>query len=129
LTGLEADYAVRLKIFRLHTETIKPAPPAKEAAIVLSRLPDNAQLILLDAAGRQCDSDAFSVFLETRMQEVRPLFFVLGGVSGPPPLVRERADACLSLSPLTFAHTVARLVFVEQIFRADCILRGHPYPK
>ena len=129
LAVLEADYIARLQGFRLHVRTVKPAMATKEAAAILACLPRRAAVILLDAAGKRYDSESFARRLESHWLTGAEPYFILGGASGPPPSLRQRADEMLSLSPLTFAHAVARLALVEQLFRADCIMRGHPYPK
>lgn len=81
--------------------------------------------ILLDPAGRPCDSAAFSRLFE----EGRDLVFVIGGADGLPEEWRGRADRLLALSPMTMPHELARAVLAEQIYRALTTLRGHPYPR
>ncbi len=61
--------------------------------------------------------------------KITPPVFVICGADGAPDEIRQRSTYQLSLSMMTFSHTTARLVLVEQFFRADCILRGHPYPR
>ena len=74
------------------------------------------------------DSAAFARWLAARLEEPHPPVFVIGGADGlPAPL--HPAAGTISLSPLTFAHAAARLILAEQLFRADCIMRGHPYPR
>lgn len=83
-----------------------------------------AQKILLDPAGRAMDSSAFLHLLGER-----DLVFVIGGADGLPAEWRAKADALLSLSPMTMPHELARVVLAEQIYRALTTLRGHPYPR
>jgi len=85
--------------------------------------------ILLDAAGRQVDSAAFTELLRQAEMRGQNLVFLIGGAEGLPEGWAQRADLLLSLSRLTFAHELARLVLAEQIYRALAALRGHPYPK
>ena len=87
------------------------------------------QLLLLDPAGREYDSIALSrrlgaIFLSSR----RPVFAICGP-HGAGPLMGKRADERLSLSRLTLAHDLARVVLFEQIYRALDLLRGGPYHK
>ncbi len=89
----------------------------------------SATRVLLDAAGRQMDSAAFTSLVAKAEREARDLVFVIGGADGPPPDWKARADLLLSLSPLTFPHEFARVILAEQIYRAVATLRGHPYPK
>jgi 23S rRNA (pseudouridine1915-N3)-methyltransferase len=84
-----------------------------------------AQKILLDPAGRACDSAAFARWFE----EGRDLVFVIGGADGLPEAWRGQADRLVSLSPMTMPHELARVVLAEQIYRALTTLRGHPYPR
>jgi 23S rRNA (pseudouridine1915-N3)-methyltransferase len=61
--------------------------------------------------------------------EGRDLVFLVGGHDGLPAGWAERADLLISLSPMTFAHELARVLLAEQIYRALATLRGHPYPR
>ncbi len=88
-----------------------------------------ARKILLDAGGRALDSGEFTELVRQAELRGQDLVFVVGGAEGLPEGWRERADLLLSLSPLTMAHELARLVLAEQIYRALATLRGHPYPK
>lgn len=85
--------------------------------------------ILLDALGQNLDTPAFVQLLRQAEFEGRDLVFLVGGAGGLPPGWAERADLLLSLSPLTMAHELARVVLAEQIYRALATLRGHPYPR
>ncbi|MGB9604686.1 MAG: 23S rRNA (pseudouridine(1915)-N(3))-methyltransferase RlmH [Bryobacteraceae bacterium] len=87
------------------------------------------RVILLDAAGQKLDTPAFVELLRQAEMRGQDLVFVVGGAEGLPEGWRERADLLLSLSPLTMAHELARLVLAEQIYRALAALRGHPYPR
>jgi 23S rRNA (pseudouridine1915-N3)-methyltransferase len=81
--------------------------------------------ILLDPAGRPCDSAAFARWFD----EGRDLVFVVGGANGLPDAWRDRADRLVALSPMTMPHELARVMLAEQIYRALTTLRGHPYPR
>jgi 23S rRNA (pseudouridine1915-N3)-methyltransferase len=88
------------------------------------RVPPRSHRVLLDAAGRQLDSGGFARWLEQRRMAGRDVCFVLGGPYG------TRLEACderLSLGPLTFPHQLARVLLLEQLFRAHKILAGEPY--
>ena len=88
------------------------------------RLPERAFVSLLDRGGRAYDSEAFAAFLERRRQAGLDLCFVVGGPYG---LELEPADHRLSLGPLTLPHQLARVVLLEQLYRAHKILAGEPY--
>ncbi len=85
--------------------------------------------ILLDPAGKVLDSAKFSKLIGKAEDEAQDLVFVVGGADGLPAGWRERADMLLSLSPMTFAHELARVMLAEQIYRALTMLRGHPYSR
>jgi 23S rRNA (pseudouridine1915-N3)-methyltransferase len=88
-----------------------------------------ARRIFLDPAGKRVDSAAFTALVGKAEMEGRDLVFLVGGHDGLPPGWAARADALLSLSPLTFPHELARAMLAEQIYRAFATLRGHPYPR
>jgi len=88
------------------------------------RIPERAFVSLLDIAGQALDSVRLSRFLEDRRMSGRDLCFVVGGPFG---LDLERADHRLSLGPLTLPHQLARVVLLEQLFRAHKILKNEPY--
>jgi len=96
----------------------------KEDADVARRVPERAHVVLLDAAGRTHDSPGFARWLEDRRQAGRDVCFVIGGAFG---LELPGADERLSLGPMTFPHQLARVVLLEQLFRAHKILAGEPY--
>lgn len=97
----------------------------RSADAVARRVPRDAFVSLLDSAGGAYDSVAFSRFLEERRSSGADLAFVVGGPFGPPPL--ERIDHRLSLGPMTLPHQLARVVLLEQLYRAHKILAGEPY--
>jgi 23S rRNA (pseudouridine1915-N3)-methyltransferase len=100
----------------------------REAEQVARRVPDRAFVSVLDAEGHTMDSMAFSRFLEERRQAGRDLCFVIGGPFGHRDGATERqADHRLSLGPMTLPHQLARVVLLEQLFRAPKILAGEPY--
>jgi 23S rRNA (pseudouridine1915-N3)-methyltransferase len=89
-----------------------------------------ATVVLLDAAGKQFTSQQFARWLgDLRDRGTRELVFLCGDAEGFPEDLRASASQRISLSPLTMPHEFARVVLVEQIYRAFAILAGHPYPK
>lgn len=96
----------------------------REGEQVGRRLPERAFICLLDRDGQAMDSIAFSVFLEARRREGRDLCFVVGGPFG---LDLDHADHRLSLGPITLPHQLARVVLLEQLYRAHKIIAGEPY--
>jgi 23S rRNA (pseudouridine1915-N3)-methyltransferase len=91
---------------------------------VTRRLPERAFVSLLDRGGQLPDSVEFSAFLESRRQSGLDLCFVIGGPHGLDlPSVQHR----LSLGTMTLPHQLARVVLLEQLYRAHKILAGEPY--
>jgi len=90
---------------------------------VPARLPDRAFTSLLDRDGEMLDSVQFSRFLETRRQSGMDLCFAVGGPHG----LDMTADHRLSLGSITLPHQLARVVLLEQLFRAHKIIAGETY--
>jgi 23S rRNA (pseudouridine1915-N3)-methyltransferase len=88
------------------------------------RVPARAYVSLLDGAGTAYDSEGFARWLEQRRHAGRDVCFVVGGPSGTR---LRRCDHRLSLGPMTLPHQLARVVLLEQLFRAHKILAGEPY--
>jgi 23S rRNA (pseudouridine1915-N3)-methyltransferase len=88
------------------------------------RIPQRAYVVLLDSGGKTFDSIQFSQFLEERRQSGQDLCFVVGGPRG---LDLDDCDLRLSFGPMTLPHQLARVVLMEQIYRAHKILAGEPY--
>jgi len=99
-----------------------------ESFLLLQQLQPSDHVVLLDERGKQHTSIEFSELIEKRSASgVKRLVFLIGGPYGFAQEVYDRADALLSLSPMTFSHQMVRLVFVEQLYRAFTILKGEPY--
>ena len=99
-----------------------------ESFLLLSQLQPGDQVVLLDEHGQQYHSVAFSEYIEKMMASgAKRLVFVIGGPYGFAPEVHAKAQAEMSLSPMTFSHQMVRLIFVEQLYRAFTILKGEPY--
>ncbi len=105
---------------------------ARDGAAALKRLDTNRAgvSVLLDAAGKVYDSDAFAKWLEEqRDRGIREVIFVCGDADGFPDSLRDRVKQNVSLSTMTYSHELARVMLAEQIYRAFAILSGSPYPK
>lgn len=88
-----------------------------------------SSLICLDPSGKEMNSPEFAAFFEKEVEkEGARLTFVIGGAEGLPKNLREY-HPLVSLSHLTFTHQIARLILVEQIYRAFTLLKGVPYHK
>ncbi len=98
----------------------------KESQSIMDKLDVDDYLILLDETGEEKNSLEFSEFL-TSLYDRKKIVFVIGGVYGTSDELKRRADLMLSLSRLTFTHRMARLILVEQIYRAMMIAKGRSY--
>lgn len=98
-----------------------------EVDIILSRLKPGERLVLLDERGKSLGSKPFAKQLSQWQNDGRDIAFVIGGPDGVNALCRERADFTWSLSALTLPHGLARVLLMEQLYRAWSLATGHPY--
>jgi len=101
----------------------------EEGEALLARLDPRERVVLLDERGQEPTSVELARRLEKWLSSGKDLAFVIGGSDGHGEVVRARADETLSLSRLTLAHRLARVVLAEQLYRAFTIVRGEPYHK
>ena len=104
----------------------------RDASAALKKLDADraAAVVLLDASGKNLDSNAHAKWLgELRDRGTRELIFLCGDADGFPESLRQRAHHKLSLSAMTFSHELSRIMLAEQLYRAFAILSGSPYPK
>lgn len=137
-TGID-EYCKRLK--RYVPFSIKCLPDVKntrkmtedqqktaESAMILSELQPSDYVVLLDERGDMLTSRQFSEFIQKGMSGGKKrMVFVVGGPYGFSQETYARANAKLSFSKMTFSHEMIRLFFVEQLYRANTILRNEPY--
>ena len=101
----------------------------KEGARLAERIPDGAETIACEQSGRTLDSAQFAQLLKRARDDDRDLAFLIGGAFGLASDVSSRTNFRLALAPWTLPHEIARLVLLEQIYRAGTIVRGEPYHK
>jgi 23S rRNA (pseudouridine1915-N3)-methyltransferase len=90
--------------------------------------PTRHTLVLLDSRGKQLSSEEFAEFLGNHQdRNPLPLLFAVGPANGFTEEARQEANLLLSLGKMTVAHELARVVLLEQLYRAFTILKGHPY--
>lgn len=90
----------------------------------------SSPVVLLDAGGKAHTSEEFARWLAKQINSGRrQLVFLLGGAEGFSGEAKKEADVLLSLSRMTLPHELARVVLLEQLYRAWALLREHPYPK
>ncbi len=95
----------------------------REDEAVQRRIPERALVVLLAGDGQQLGSEELSRWIEERRRDGRDVCFVIGGPTG----LELEADMRLSLGPMTLPHQLARVVLLEQIYRAHKILAREPY--
>ncbi|WP_320676614.1 23S rRNA (pseudouridine(1915)-N(3))-methyltransferase RlmH [Prochlorococcus sp. MIT 1300] len=104
---------------------IRDSSPQKESRAIKSALKHDELMVVLTEEGESLSSLAFS----QRLQNLgsKKLAFVIGGAEGLTPELKSIANWKVSLSPMTFPHEIARLLLIEQLYRAHAILQGTPY--
>ena len=98
-----------------------------EAERILAALPAGCVPVVLDERGAQATTRELAAWLQGWMAEGVSPAFVIGGADGLADSVKARAGKLLGLSKLTLPHALARVLLVEQVYRAVCIIKGHPY--
>lgn len=105
-----------------------PVVRKKEAGKIFKAVPAGAYLVALDERGQEFTSHEFAGFLNAAMESgVREMFFVLGGAMGLDEAVTGKAKKTVALSRWTLTHEMARLVLLEQLYRAFTIVTGKTY--
>jgi 23S rRNA (pseudouridine1915-N3)-methyltransferase len=99
----------------------------RDPADLVRRLPSDAHAVALDRGGRQLDSMQWSRWLAERRIAARHLCLLIGGPEGLSQEAQARTEERISLGPQTMAHQLARIVVLEQLFRAAKILAGETY--
>ena len=102
----------------------------KEADVILSRIPTGAWYCVWTPEGKTLSSEAFAGKLrEVKLSGKSSACFLIGSSFGIAPRVKERADLKLSMGPMTFPHHLARVMVLEQLYRAEAIQAGSKYHK
>ena len=129
------DYAKRLpRDFAVELTELKPAPRGKsvpqilalEATRILGACGE-ANIVVLDERGSAWSTQAFAQRLARWRDDAQDIAFVIGSADGLDASVKRRAKAMLQLSAMTLPHALARIVLIEQIYRAWSLLAAHPY--
>ncbi len=136
LDNLEKDYEDkigRIIPFKIHLiqKTTKNYTEDKllkeEGKNILKAVSKDDFLILLDEKGKEFDSFDFSKFLNEKINLSKRISFVVGSFSGVSDEIKQRANFKLSLSRMTFSNYIARIVLLEQIYRAMTLIKGIEY--
>ncbi len=119
-----------LTLREVEEKRLLPPPELKkrEARLLLAQVPEGARVVALDEKGKGLTSAEFAAALGGwRDDGVRDAVFLIGGAGGLDKAVLDRADLALALGSMTWPHFLVRGLLAEQIYRAQCILAGHPY--
>ncbi|WP_374302484.1 23S rRNA (pseudouridine(1915)-N(3))-methyltransferase RlmH [Ferrovibrio sp.] len=101
---------------------------AREAELLLAAVPKGAVLVAMDERGKSLSSRQFAEILEKwRDGGEQDVAFLIGGADGLDPALTARARLTLSLSAMTWPHLLARVMLLEQLYRAWSLQTGHPY--
>ncbi|MGI6751724.1 MAG: 23S rRNA (pseudouridine(1915)-N(3))-methyltransferase RlmH [Anaerovoracaceae bacterium] len=143
-TGALKEYGKRLSSYcNFHVEELKEerlpegASPAEEKAVIekegnalIRKIAKGSHVVTLDIKGKSLSSEEFSSYIGTLGVEGKShITFIIGGSLGLSSEVLERADFCLSFSPMTFPHQMIRIILAEQVYRAFKILKNESYHK
>jgi len=98
-----------------------------ESRKVLDAVPAGCSLVALDVTGTRISTEKLATTLDNWMRQGQDIAIVIGGPDGISDELLQQADQALSLSDMTFPHTLVRVIIVEQLYRAWSILNNHPY--
>lgn len=128
---LQEDYLQRLSHFvRCEVVEVRDGDTETTGNRILEKLNQSSFVCLLDVTGKGVSSHDLARDVENWQNAAhKEIAFIIGGFEGVSRAVAARADTVLSLSFLTFTHEMARVILLEQLYRAYTILRGYPYQK
>jgi 23S rRNA (pseudouridine1915-N3)-methyltransferase len=134
LESIEADYLKRINspILKIHEVKASAENKSAEGEAIQKKIkeisPNGAHVILLAENGKLFDSPKFSEWIYSLIEEkTEKLVFVIAGAEGHSEDMLKLAQGKISLSSLTFPHKIARILFIEQFYRAQTIKKKHPY--
>lgn len=100
---------------------------AEEGKRMLAAIDPGDYVVALDVTGKSLSTEQLAKWLAERLGDGRDVLFLVGGPDGLAPECLQRANLRLSLSAFTLPHALVRVVLAEQIYRAQSVLKGHPY--
>lgn len=134
LEAIEANYMQRIKSpgLKLHEVKAKAESKTAEASEVIKKIQEiskdsQAHIVALSEFGKEYDSVSFSTKVFKLIEHSNKLIFIIAGAEGFSGELLEMANDKVSLSQMTFPHKLARILFIEQFYRAITIKNNHPY--
>ncbi|MEY3207090.1 MAG: hypothetical protein RIS77_463, partial [Pseudomonadota bacterium] len=123
------DYVKRMPAdCAIHIKELKPdLNPAKEAIKIREALPKGVHIIALDERGKDLSTQDLANQMSAWRQDGKDIALLIGGADGLDPELKKEAASMMRLSSMTLPHAMARVILVEQLYRAWTILQGHPY--
>lgn len=112
---------------KLTKNTPSEVAKEKEAKKILEKIPQGADVICLDEGGKERNAKEFSKLLETKRESGKEIVFIIGGANGLHKNILERAQTKWSLGKMTLTQDLARICFLESLFRGFCILKNLPF--
>jgi 23S rRNA (pseudouridine1915-N3)-methyltransferase len=128
LKSLSDEYQKRLEWkLAVYEFDAKPSPD-QEAPLLVNAMPSSAFLIILDEKGESLKSEDFALCLQTiQLHHQGKAGFMIGGASGLSEDVKRKAHKSIAFGRMTWPHLFVRVMLMEQLYRAQQILKGHPY--
>ena len=132
LEAIETDYKKRIKNPKLQVHEVKAKAENKdsEATEVLRKCQQISKspfIVILTEFGKEYDSPQFSKWLYNGLESGKDIVLIICGAEGPGDELKKASHAKVSLSKLTYPHKLARILLIEQLYRAQTIFEGHPY--
>ncbi len=129
VTTVTQDYLKRMPAdCSIEIKEIKPdLNPAKEGIKITAAIPKGARVIALDERGKDQTTQHLANQLAEWRQDGLDIAFLIGGADGLDAQLKANASSIWRLSSMTLPHAMARVILVEQLYRAWTILQGHPY--
>lgn len=126
-----AEYLKRLGGYaKVTVREIPDSTKEREAQAIQAVLPQNTPILLLDIKGKEASSEQLSQKIDDyALRGASQLCFIIGGSDGVTKEIKKQATELISFGPITLPHNLARVVLLEQIYRAFKISRGEPYHK
>jgi 23S rRNA (pseudouridine1915-N3)-methyltransferase len=123
--GISAIDVIEIK----ESRAAEPARRMLEESIAIANIiPEDAAVVILDGRGESMSSSAFAGRLQGwRVQDISAVAFIVGGHDGLAPTLREKSSLAIAFGAATWPHQLARIMLLEQIYRAMTIIVGHPY--
>jgi 23S rRNA (pseudouridine1915-N3)-methyltransferase len=132
LEAIESNYLKRINNPKLLIHEVKARAENKnlETDVILKKansLTSNPYIVTLTEFGKEYESPDFSKWYYQNIENQKEIIFVICGAEGPGEELLNQTKQKLSLSKMTLPHKLARVFFVEQLYRAQTIFEGHPY--